>query len=303
MEGVRRATSFKVGGSRAADAVSTRGRPRYYIVVAPLILLTVLAGADARGTIARAASLRGPRVVVSGFSEAGDAIDRGVSSVFSSRWTTVSATTSGVYLVTSTAPGPNTYRFVPVAGQPLRVGTYDDLQAALTRSAGFAGISVTGPGRPAGCRYLSGSFHVWDIASDAGGSLTRLDLTYVEHCDAGRAANYGEVLLNDAPHLGALVASATRLTFPDQTPTLPYVLMNPTSRVQPVSLRQSTTTVSHFRVTPVVASCALAVPANSACTYLIRLVPPTPGTYTSTVLAASTNAVLALPLTGHAGGA
>lgn len=242
------------------------------------------------------------QVIVSGFSEKGDYIDNGVSSVYFSHWVTVTATTSGIYLSNTTPKSNATYSFAPVAGQTFTVGTYDNVQRAADRSAGFPGIEITGPGRPSDCTRLSGSFRIWDIAADTKGNITRLDLTYVEHCGAGRPSNYGEVMINDAPHLGQLVASATRITFPDQTPTLPYVLNNPTPEAQPVSLWQSATTVSHFTLTTAQPSCATTVPANSSCTYFLRLLPPKPGNYAATVLAVSGTSVLRVNLSGPAGG-
>ena len=250
-----------------------------------------------------AASTTSPQVIISAFSEKGDGIANGVSAVYSARWSTVNASTSGVYLVNSSASGPVTFSFDPVAGQPLAVGDYENLQPTSSRSAGFAGIDITGPGRPNGCLRLSGSFHVWDIASDISGTLTRLDLTYVEHCGAGSASNFGEVLINDSPHLGALTTSADRITFPDQTPTLPYVLTNPSSQSQPVALWQSATVVSHFTLSPLRPSCATNIPAHSSCTYELRLVPPRPGSYVGEVLAVSGTSLTRLSLSGTAGGA
>ena len=249
------------------------------------------------------ASTTTPQVIVSAFSEKGDGIANGVSAVYSARWSTVNASTSGVYLFNSSPSGPATFSFNPVAGQSLAVGDYENLQPAQSRSAGFAGIDITGPGRPSGCLRLSGSFHVWDIASDASGTLIRLDLTYVEHCGAGRASNFGEVFINDSPHLGALVTSAARITFPDQTPTLPYVVTNPTSQSQPVAMWQSATVVSHFTLSPLRPSCATNIPPHSSCTYDLRLVPPRPGVYLGTVLAVSGASLTRLSLSGTAGGA
>ena len=244
------------------------------------------------------------QVVVSAFSEKGDFIDNGVSAVYTSRWRKVTVTTSGVSLsyFNRASKTAATFSFAPVAGQLLAVGEYDNVQRAATRSAGFPGLEITGPGRPTGCTRLTGSFHIWDIAATASGVLTRLDLTWVEHCGAGRPSNFGEVLINDAPRVGELFASATRITFPDQTPTLPYVLTNPTSRTQPVSLWQSATTLSHFTLIPARVTCATSVPAKSTCTYLIRLLPPRPGMYSATVLAVSKGATVQLALTGPAGG-
>jgi len=282
---------------------SHRRRALYAAALAslgPLVATTVSSASTTTTTI----NPGPPQVIVSAFSEKGDFIANGVSSVLTTHWSTVRATTTGVYLSNNNPAAKSfaTFSFAPVAGETLAVGTYTNVQRAAYRSAGFPGIEITGPGRPTGCVRLSGSFQIWDVASDAAGTLTRLDLTYVEHCGAGRPANYGEVLINDAPHVGALTASARRIAFPDQTPTLPYVLINPTAQVQPVSLWQSATTVSHFTVTPASPNCATSVPAQGSCLYWLRLLPPRPGLYHATILVASTSATLRLPLSGPAGG-
>lgn len=245
------------------------------------------------------------QIIVSGFSEKGDGIDNGAAAVYSSDWVKVVATTSSLSLAYH---NPATkisvsYAFAPVAGQSLAVGNYENVQNLASRSAGFPGIDITGPGRPTGCPRVTGSFRVWDIAANASGLITRLDLTFVDHCGAGKPSNFGEVLINDAPHVGALVASSVRITFPDQTPTLPYVITNPTTHSQPISLWQSATTVSHFTLTAASPRCAYEVAARSSCTYMVRLVPPRPGMYSATVLVASGTSVLHLALSGPAGGA
>jgi len=73
------------------------------------------------------------------------------------------------------------------------------------RTAGFPGIEITGPGDD-WLHPHHGQFPHLNIASDATGDITRLDLTYVEHCAAGRPSNYGEVLIKMAPHIGSLYA-------------------------------------------------------------------------------------------------
>jgi len=297
-------------GRRAKRRAGGRLDPFAAVVVLVVALAMTLtpvgpgrANAVAGASAPRAAQAGVDQVIVSGFSEKGDFIARGVSTVYSSHWTSVDATTAGIYLSTS-APGATaraTFAFDPVAGQQLTVATYDNLQRASARSAGFAGINITGPGEPAGCTRLTGSFRIWDLAADAAGTITRLDLTYVEHCGAGRPSNFGEVLINDAPRVGSLTASAARITFPDQTPTLPYQLTNASSQPQGVALWQSATSVSHFSVTTST-SCTHVVPAHATCTYLLRLVPPRPGVYRSTLLVTSSGASVALPLSGTAGG-
>jgi hypothetical protein len=288
--------------------MSTRSRFPLTICASVLIVLATPAlafGASTSTTTTSPASTPPRQIIVSGFSEKGDGIDNGVSRVYSTNWDNVVATTSSLLLVyrDPAAKVSVSYDFAPVAGQSFAVGTYDNVQRTASRSAGFPGIDITGPGRPSGCPRVTGSFRIWDIAANASGQITRLDLTFVEHCGAGKPSNFGEVLINDAPHVGALVASSVRMTFPDQTPTLPYVVTNPTARSQSISLWQSATTVSHFTLTPVSPRCASEVAAKSSCTYLVRLVPPRPGMYFATVLVASGTSVLHLALSGPAGGA
>jgi hypothetical protein len=287
--------------------MSTKSRLATFLATAAVLTLGAPSIAYASSTTTSTSPATAPstdQVIVSGFSEKGDFIDNGVSSVYSTHWTKVSATTSGINLsyVNEATKIRASYTFAPVAGQTFTVGNYDNVQRAAYRSAGFPGIEITGPGRPTGCTRVTGSFRIWDIAASANGAISRLDLTYVEHCGAGRPSNYGEVLVNDAPQLGALVASARRITFPDQTPTLPYVVTNPTGQPLPISLWQSATTVSHFTITPARPSCASLVRAHSYCTYSLRLLPPKPGNYKATVLAVSGSSVLRLPLSGPAGG-
>ncbi len=301
-----RRTTFPVRS--AGRRVGGRLEPVVVVVLVAALALSLTpmalgrANAVAGASTPRAAHTGADQVIVSAFSEKGDFVARGVSSVYS-HWASVDATTAGIYLVASTrgATARDTFAFDPVAGQPLTVATYDNLQRASARSAGFAGINVTGPGEPAGCARLSGSFRIWELAADAAGTITRLDLTYVEHCGAGRPSNFGEVLINDAPRVGSLTASAARITFPDQTPTLPYQLTNASALPQGVSLWQSATSVSHFAVATS-ASCTHVVAAHATCTYLLRLVPPRPGVYRSTLLVTSAGASIALPLSGTAGG-
>jgi hypothetical protein len=216
-------------------------------LVALLFATPVAAGASGTTPGAHMTARSTPtQVVVSSFSEKGDLIDRGVSTVYQSRWTTIVATTTDILLVHAAAPGQPaaSYEFAPVAGEQFGVGTYSNVQRAPTRSAGFPGLNVTGAGQPTGCVRVNGRFRVWDLAADPHGVITRLDLTWTEHCVPGRASNFGEVLINDAPQIGELITTARHVDFPDQTPQLPYLVVNPGPQAQNISLWQPTTTVS-----------------------------------------------------------
>ncbi len=239
------------------------------------------------------------QVIVSSFSEKGDLIDHAASAVYAGAWAHVVATATGIFL-SHRGPGSVSFTFDPVAGLKFTVGQYNNLQRAPFASAGFAGINTTGPGERAGCARVTGSFHIWDIATNAQGTLTRLDLTYVEHCDALAPSNFGEVLINDSPHVGTLSASAARIVFPDETPRLPYVLFNSSSTPESVMLRPRGAEVSHFWLIPLKASCESLVPAHASCDYVVHFVPPKPGTYAATLLVSAGGATTSLVLSGYA---
>ena len=268
------------------------------LLIATFLVIVPFSRAEATSSPHAATSAQ---VVVSSFSEKGDFIDSGVSRILTTDWTRVSATSAGVSLRYSNPASHVTtsFTFDPVAGQSLADGVYDNVQPAASRPAGFAGLTITGPGEPSGCTRITGYFQVWDIATDPTGALTRLDLTYVEHCGAGLTSNFGEVLIDDTPTVGVLNASARRIIFPDRAPTLPYELTNPTAQAQPISLWQSSVIVDHYKVVPVVTSCALSVPAHTTCVYDIRLVPPKPGHYVGSLLVVAGDSFLRLPLSGH----
>ena len=122
------------------------------VVTATLTMACSPALAGATSTTTTTSPPGPTQVLVSSFSEKGDFISRGVSSVYSSHWATVSATTTGIVLVyrNPASHAVASYHFAPVAGQELTVGDYPNVQRAETRSAGFAGIDVTGAGEPAG---------------------------------------------------------------------------------------------------------------------------------------------------------
>lgn len=274
--------------------------PRFRVIaVAFTVGLLLVAFPDVSFAASNTASTVVDQVIVSSFSEKGDLIDHAASTVYAGAWAHVAATMTGVSLSHS-GPGAVSFTFDPVAGQKFTVGQYDNLQRAPFASAGFAGINITGPGERAGCARVTGSFHIWDIATNAGGTLARLDLTYVEHCDALPPSNFGEVLINDSPHVGTLSASATRIAFPDETPRLPFVLFNSSPTPEPVTLKSRTAVVTHFWLTPLKPSCGSLVPAHASCDYVVRFLPPKPGIYAATMLVSAGGSTMPLVLSGYA---
>lgn len=72
----------------------------------------------------------------------------------------------------------------PPSGQVLHTGRYD----VATRAMGLgpeAGFDMSGDGR--GCNASFDSFNIAEIATDASGAITSLDMTFTQHCEQASA--------------------------------------------------------------------------------------------------------------------
>src|SRR5688500_14662730 len=81
--------------------------------------------------------------------------------------------------------------FAAPPDESLRPGLYLNAERAVFRDAGRPGIDIAGDGR--GCNTITGRFDVKDIQTTANGTITRLWLTYEQHCEGGLPALFGEV--------------------------------------------------------------------------------------------------------------
>ena len=164
--------------------------------------------------------------------------------------------------------------FAAPPGASLRVGSFEDAQRTSFRTAGHPGIDISGDGR--GCNVVEGSFTVLDIAPD----LSRLWLTYEEHCEGGEPALFGEVkygMPGAAP--GALVAGGS-ITWPSEYPgvsgrIVPLTVANTGTSSVTVSGATITRGASDFSVAG--NSCGTVVP-GATCVVYVAFKPSTTGT-------------------------
>jgi len=158
---------------------------------------------------AGAVSATAPSSVVVMFSDAGDYIGGGVPREFDSGNGQISVSGTSSYLTVDVGGGSAGDSFgMDFAAPPGDVlvtgGIYTAAQRAPFRTAGHPGIDISGDGR--GCNTDSGLFEVRDIATNAGGGISKLWIVYEQHCEGGRAALWGEVKLGEDASGTPLVA-------------------------------------------------------------------------------------------------
>jgi subtilisin family serine protease len=84
------------------------------------------------------------------------------------------------------------------AAAPLAVGSYENAVRFPFENGVTPGISLTGNGR--GCNTVRGRFDVLDVAYAANGSVQRFAADFVQHCEGGAPALFGQIRFNsDAP--------------------------------------------------------------------------------------------------------
>lgn len=84
-----------------------------------------------------------------------------------------------------------TAEFVPGAGAILAPGLFDPAQRYPFQVGSAAGLSVYGNGR--GCNMLTGKFAIEELARDPLAGLTRVSVTFEQHCEGGAAALRGVI--------------------------------------------------------------------------------------------------------------
>ncbi len=129
-----------------------------------------------------------PQARITMTSDAGDYIGQGQSYV----WATPDApvTVTGGRRMIQAAAGGFDFEFVPAPRNTLRPGVY----SGATRypfNDNNPGLSVSGNGR--GCNMLTGTFTINSIAFSRGGRLTKLDMSFEQHCEGGDAALRGTI--------------------------------------------------------------------------------------------------------------
>jgi hypothetical protein len=212
----------------------TPGKSRWLVAAAMslgvpgMVMLPVAAAAS----VPSAAATKG--IVVTMFSDPGDYIGGGTRQEFDPTNASFSGTvsTSGISLSVSGGTSGLSWSFVidPPPGATFRVGYYPKVQRAEFRTAGYAGLDVTGDGR--GCNADSGAIDIRDMAV-SGSVITRLHLLYEQHCDGGVPALFGEVRIGE-PGTSGLIVSSGSITWPaepglasgSQATTVPVYVRN-----------------------------------------------------------------------------
>jgi len=175
-------------------------------------LLVVLPTMAATASLGPAAAAEG--IVVTMFSDPGDYIGAGSRQEFDKTNASFGGTvsTGGINLSASGGTSGLSWSFVidPPPGARFHVGYYPKVQRAPFRTAGYAGLDITGDGR--GCNTDSGAIEIRDMAV-SGSAITRLDLLYEQHCEGGVPALFGEVRIGE-PGTSGLIVSSSSITWP-----------------------------------------------------------------------------------------
>ena len=247
-----------------------------------------------------------PSVVshVTMFSDPGDYIGGGASRYFVAGTDAVSMSGDASSLAVDVSGGPYgdyyTLTFAAAPGQTLHPGLYTNAQRTPFRQAGHPGIDIYGTGR--GCNTVGGRFDVKDIATTRKGEVTRLWLTYEQHCENGLPALFGEVQI--ALPATDIVAVPDHVWWPDTA-------LGATGTTEPLRfLNRGTSTVA-------VASASLAGVGSDSftvgsdgctgnsfgpgagCVVYVRFVPATAGPRTARLtLSTSTGATAVVQLDG-----
>jgi opacity protein-like surface antigen len=183
-----------------------------------------------------AASAAEPASSVALFSKRGDFIGGGLQRFFDSGTATIGIQGPPGY-VTVRAEQPASsqwfyFVFAPPPGEQLAPGIYADAQRAPFREPGHPGIDIVGDGK--GCNQQAGTFEVKDIGVDASGNVSRLWVTYEQHCEGKPAPLFGEVRVGEPPTGANLWVTPSQARWPalsagELGPTVPFEVVNTTA--------------------------------------------------------------------------
>jgi hypothetical protein len=251
-----------------------------------------LAGTCASAAPASAApAVSTANTVITAFSAPGDYVAKGISNEFDATNATVSgtATTSGINLTVIGGTTGNFWQFKldPPVGAKFHVGNYPYAVNPALRSAAEAGLDISGEGD--GCDNTPNpigplsSIEVRDLAT-SGSTITRLDLVYVQYCDASRGALFGEIRIGEAQPRDLLVSSSSITWSPTWlggSLTAPVTIRN--RGTKPVAISAATLTgyaAGDFRVSQNKCSGKFLAPRTS-CTLSVTLERSPPGPRTA----------------------
>src|SRR4051794_16568993 len=171
----------------------------------PLVLLLVLSAPAAANFPDNSALL---------FSSEGDWVGGGLPHLYTDEDATISVSGSASSL-TLHAVGNDLHSFNLTFGARqggvLKPGSYKDPVRSSTQGPNKPVMDISGDGH--GCNMVTGSFEVKDIASDAAGAITRLQVLYEQHCEGATAALFGEVRFGE-PTAAPAAVTPSELRFP-----------------------------------------------------------------------------------------
>ncbi len=192
------------------------------------------------------------------------------------------------------------FTFAAPRGQTLGKGTYSNAERAHFRTGNHPGLDIGGGGH--GCNSVTGSFTVLDYAPD----LSRLWITFEQHCDGHVPALVGEIRYNQ-PRDADLTIAPSGVIWPAVHPhrsgkDAPVTLVNTGTRQLTVSGARVTDGDADFSV--VRNGCAT-IAVGATCAIDVGFRPSQPGarTGTLTINDSSARRVHTVPLsgTGHQG--
>jgi hypothetical protein len=249
--------------------------------------IVAVAGLLLGGSAPARAAAGSPEYVVM-YSD-GEWVGGGIQRQFDSGNAQISVSGSAAYVTVGVAGGTSgDYYDLDFAAPPGQVlapgGIYTNAQRAPFREPGHAGIDISGSGR--GCNEDTGLFEVKDIATDAGGAVSRLWIVYEQHCEGGTAALWGEVKIGESISGAPLLAPGiVRWPATDVGGATTVVPVTVTALSAPVTIGGAGltgTNASDFTIrTNECAGQTLTV--GSSCQIWVRFVPTAAGTRLATL--------------------
>lgn len=262
-----------------------------------------LAPANAATTTSSTTAAVAPISVVTMSSEPGDYIGGGQQLIFVPPSSTIAAqNTSSKNRISVSVNGDGTpaHWFTFMFGSGNNTQLKPGIYSAGTGASGMPGtIEIFGDGR--GCDNSYGAFQIRDIAWGANNVLTRLSMSYIDYCEGGLPALFGEVRFNE-PASTPLVLGPAHLDFPPAYPGVAAIatvaVVNRTSKPVKVGTPSITgKTPKAFSITGT--TCAGAtLPAGGACAAYLRFRPLAAGAASAQLNVPSGGKAFVVPLTG-----
>ena len=131
-------------------------------------------------------------------SQPGDYIGQGQQrAIYAGTGFTLTPTRNGRNGVSFTISGGGQFWSLDFGGPqnaPLVVGAYENAVRYPFQNGPSPGVNLSGDGR--GCNTIRGRFDVLEVAYAANGSIQRFAADFVQHCEGGAAALFGQVRFN-----------------------------------------------------------------------------------------------------------